>query len=350
MSSLSFDELQRRIVEVAPGLHTAGTFSPRALAAIAKHAGRRHILHSAETGCGASTLLLSHLSAQHTVFALDDGSGSVTSVRRSALLRPNIVTFVEGPTQKTLPRHCFTDRLQLALIDGPHAFPFPEMEYYFLYPHLDTEALLIVDDIHIRSIRNLFQFLRADAMFQLDEVAGTTAFFTRTDAPTFDPLGDGWWEQNYNAKLPVRWAWRQRIARLRRKLATRAGHGAVSIVSPRRGEPVGATGEVAGSADIAEGAYLWVLVHRKGLSGWWPQSGGSVLVEQGHWQVSVNYGGGPDVGHDFEIAALIVGPATHQLWTDWVSRVQQTGEFPPVPLPQARFLFAEAYRTVRKTR
>ncbi len=154
------------------------------------------IRHSVETGSGATTLLFSHLSEHHTVFAADGGSGSIANVRRSPLLRQNVVTFVEGPTQATLPRHRFAESLQLVLIDGPHGYPFPELEYYFLYPHLETGALLILDDIHIPTVHHLFRFLRRDAMFQLDEIVQTTAFFTRTNAPTFDPLGDGWWRQN----------------------------------------------------------------------------------------------------------------------------------------------------------
>ncbi len=130
--------------------------------------GRIH--HSVETGSGASTLLFSHLSEHHTVFALDGGSGSIANIRRSPLLRPNVVTFVEGPTQATLPRHRFTESLQLVLIDGPHGYPFPDLEYYFLYPHLETGALFILDDIHIPTVQNLFRFLRRDAMFELEEV------------------------------------------------------------------------------------------------------------------------------------------------------------------------------------
>src|ERR1051325_9132026 len=197
---MDVDEIRRRIAEVGPGLHTAGTFSPRVFEALAEAAGRLHIRNSVETGSGASTLLFSHLSEHHTVFALDDGSGSRDHVRRSSLLREGVVTFVEGPTQATLPWHHFSDKLQLVLIDGPHGYPFPDLEYYYLYPHLEAGALLIVDDIHIPTVHNLFQFLRRDAMFVLDEVVRTTAFFTRTSAPTFDQFGDGWWQQKYNAR------------------------------------------------------------------------------------------------------------------------------------------------------
>ncbi len=187
------------VARIAPSLHKAGTFSARSLDAIVGHASGP-IAHSAETGSGASTLLFSHLSAHHTVFALDDGTNSIRGVETSPLLRRDVVTFVEGPTQVTLPRHTFTDRLQLVLIDGPHGYPFPDLEYYYLYPHLDPGALLIVDDIHIPTITNLFEFLCADDMFALQEVVETTAFFRRTGSPTFSPTGDGWWEQRYNQR------------------------------------------------------------------------------------------------------------------------------------------------------
>jgi hypothetical protein len=189
------------IIQAAPSLHRAGTFSSRVLEAIARHAAsQRTISCSAETGSGASTLLFSQLSEHHSVFAVDDGTESISAVKASSLLRPGIVTFIEGPTQLTLPAHRFERKLQLALIDGPHAYPFPDLEYYYLYEHLDQEALLIVDDIHIRSISNLFEFLRADDMFELMEVVETTAFFRRTHAPAFPRLGDGWWMQGYNRR------------------------------------------------------------------------------------------------------------------------------------------------------
>ena len=180
------------VIRIAPALHNAGTFSADTFRAIARHASARPIRHSVETGAGASTLLFSHMSPDHVIFAMDVGTNSVPAIESSPLLRREAVTLVEGPTQVTLPRHQFTDPLQLVLIDGPHAYPFPDLEYYYLYPHLERDALLIVDDIHIPTISNMFEFIRADAMFDLQEVVETTAFFRRTDAPTFSPVDDRW--------------------------------------------------------------------------------------------------------------------------------------------------------------
>jgi len=179
----------------------AGSLRPAVLARIAAHGPFRC---SAETGTGKSTLLLSHASEDHTVFTLDDaGQGdSLAAVRTSPLLCGEHISFVVGPSQQTLAAHRFRP-LDLALIDGAHAFPVPQLEYYYLYPHLAAGALLVVDDVHIRSVNDLFRFLRTDAMFTLLEVVDTTAFFRRNDAPAFDPLGDGWWLQRYNdLRLP----------------------------------------------------------------------------------------------------------------------------------------------------
>jgi hypothetical protein len=346
------DEILRSIAEVGPALHNAGTFPPKAFAAIVDAARARSIRHSAETGSGASTLLFSHLSPCHTVFALDNGSGSVENVRRSPLLRQESVAFVEGPTQLTLPRHVFPEKLQLALIDGPHGYPFPDLEYYYLYPHLDQGALLILDDIHIPTVHNLFQFLERDRMFALDRVVHATAFFTRTDAPVFDPLGDGWWEQGYNAKPLARYTWRDRLrqaapAPIRRKTRTRAG-GAVELESPANGATVDATIQVKGTAKLAPDSHLWILARRSDIEGWWPQGGGPAEVIESRWTASATFGTAVDAGYDFEIAAVVVGTATHQLWLDWVARAAGPGPHAPLRLPPRRFVFGEVYRTVTR--
>jgi hypothetical protein len=351
------DEILPAILEIAPGLHGAGTFSARELTAIARHARTREIQCSAETGSGASTLLFSHLSRRHTVFALDGGSGSVAHVRRSPLLGPGAVTFVEGPTHVTLPAHRFQEKLQLVLIDGPHAYPFPDLEYCYLYPHLAPGALLILDDIQIRTVYNLFRFLRRDAMFRLDEVVGATAFFTRTGAPAFDPLRDGWIRQNYNSRPSLRYAWKDRLWNLAPKPARRAwsrlkrmtaGSCHVSILAPASGELVGAAGLVQGIATLPEDGRLWVLVHRRDVEGWWPQGGRPALFEGAKWTVPVRYGNPADAGSEFEIAALIVRQPTHDLWLDWLARLRETRAYPPVHLPPAGFVLGEAHRIVRR--
>ncbi|GAB4188523.1 MAG: hypothetical protein Fur006_29010 [Coleofasciculaceae cyanobacterium] len=197
------DNILTKVLSLPGDWHKDGTLTGAALKAIFKYANQRQILHSVETGCGVSTLLLSHLSQDHKVFALAEGD-SMSAVRSSPLLNKVNVDFIEGPTQQTLPDYKFETKLQLALIDGPHGYPFPDLEYYFIYPQLEENAILILDDIHIPNLYNMFAFLKEDEMFELMEVVGTTAFFCRTNAPLLDPVADGWWLQNYNkSRFPI---------------------------------------------------------------------------------------------------------------------------------------------------
>ena len=159
------------------------------------------------------------------MFARDDrdDGGTLDRVRESELLIPGVVEFIVGATQATLPDYDLPSPLDLVFLDGPHGFPFPHLEYFYFYPRVRTGGLLIVDDVDIPSVRQLYRFLRRDRMWHLNGLMARTAFFTRTSAPMFDPLGDGWPQQRYNqspwrtstswmkahAPDPVRSLWRQ---------------------------------------------------------------------------------------------------------------------------------------------
>jgi len=183
--------------------HHAGTLSTSTIRRL-EELLPSHMTRTAETGCGKSTILFSNLSEAHTAFCLDDREygedSSVLFFEESGLSRVDRVEFVFGPTQKTLPVYDRFATYDAVLIDGPHGFPFPELEYYFLYPHIREGGHLILDDIHIPTIGRMADFLQEDDMFVLEERIGTTALFRRTSAKTFDPFGDGWWTQKYNQR------------------------------------------------------------------------------------------------------------------------------------------------------
>jgi len=192
-------DLIEKIQALPDDWHGVGSVNPNVLRAIARHAQRiGKISNSVETGSGKTTLLFSHLSAQHLVFALDEGD-SISKVRTSPLFNADNVTFIEGLTQVSLPRYSFPHKVQIALIDGPHGYPFPDLEYFYFYPILESGGLLLIDDIKIPTIRRMFEIVRADDMFELIElVDDNTAFFRRTEVPCVSLTSDSWWRQGYN--------------------------------------------------------------------------------------------------------------------------------------------------------
>ena len=193
------DSILKQIRDLPPDWHLSGSVSCRILQAISHHAKKiGTIENSIETGSGKTTLLFSHLSSNHLVFALDGGNKSISAVKQSKLFNPENVSFIEGPTQRTLPITKHENKYDIALIDGPHAYPFPDLEYFFIYPYIETDGLLLLDDIHIPSVRRMFDIIKADDMFRLMEVVDDMAFFQRTDAALFNPYGDNWGGQGYN--------------------------------------------------------------------------------------------------------------------------------------------------------
>lgn len=155
-----------------------------------------------ETGCGKSTILFSCLSEKHIAFTLDDRNEENSSVQyflNSEVSRSDRVEFVFGPTQSTLLAHEFREPIDAALIDGPHGFPFPQLEYWRLYPHIRPGGILIIDDVHIRHIGDMFRFLASEDMWEyVAIVGGSTGILRRTSAPIIFPTGDQWWDQPYN--------------------------------------------------------------------------------------------------------------------------------------------------------
>lgn len=347
------------ILEVSTSLHPGDTLSPKVLQGIVKHVATRPIHYSAETGSGGSTLLLSHLSEQHTVFAIDDANRSISTIRGSLLLNAATTTFVEGPTQTTLPSYRFNHKLQLVLMDGPHAFPFPHLEYYYFYPHLEKDALLILDDIHIRSTNDLFRFLKADDMFALVEVIDRTAFFRRTAAPVFDPLGDGWWLQAYNRNLLFRFIWQESLkgaipAGLRtgiKQLKRAVGETlvraeasevcSVEIDEPAEGARVGTMATIRGRAIVPHGAFLWLFAKRADVQGWWPQGGSSMTLRGREWQNLCKFGEPQDDEHAFEIVIMAVDATVNARLMRWFAEGCRSGWHPPQqqlpdPIPSCR--------------
>jgi SAM-dependent methyltransferase len=158
---------------------------------------------SVETGCGNSTILFSNISRHHKVFALDDQDQEESHVRffmDCPLTDHRSLEFIPGHTQLVLPTYRSHLIYDFVFIDGPHGYPFPELEYFFLYPHIRAGGMLIIDDVNIPTIGRLADFLAEDEMFELVEIVSTTAVFRRTERPLFSPHGDGWWEQRYNRR------------------------------------------------------------------------------------------------------------------------------------------------------
>jgi len=197
------------LIARAAAFHPWDAMAPAALAGILK---RGPFERTAETGSGGSTMVLSHASDGHTAFAIEDDNRTITGLRNQADLHADRVTFVEGETRDTLPAFRFDGELDLVLLDGPHAYPMPQLEFAYLFPKLKTGGWLVLDDIQIPSVYELFQFLRQERGVVLEEVIVRTAFFRRVSAVQHHP--DGWPLQGMNRRTIWKYSWRDRLRRM----------------------------------------------------------------------------------------------------------------------------------------
>lgn len=116
-----------------------------------------------------------------------------TATARGASLTARYSTRPRPASARARPRFSTTSlgaRSTWRSSTGLNAYPFPELEYWALYPHIRPGGMLVVDDIHLPTLANIFAVLRPDRMWKAVEVVDNTAFLRRTDARAIDPYGD----------------------------------------------------------------------------------------------------------------------------------------------------------------
>lgn len=141
----------------------------------------RHVsagLRTLETGCGYSTAAFVAAGAAHTAIA----PAAVEFERLSAWCRGHGLDLsgtrlINGFSERVLPG-LDTGPLDVVLVDGNHAFPFPFIDWYYVQGALRRGGLVLLDDTHCRAVRVLVDFLDGEAgrWKRVDKFDRTVAF------------------------------------------------------------------------------------------------------------------------------------------------------------------------------
>jgi hypothetical protein len=116
-----------------------------------------------ETGSGISTLIFALKVAEH--FAITPNANESMGIRQYAKANQidvSRVRFVNEPSETALPA-IETPPLDLVLIDGKHAFPWPILDWFFTADRLKQGGILILDDTKLWAVQGLVKFLSADS-------------------------------------------------------------------------------------------------------------------------------------------------------------------------------------------
>ena len=133
-----------------------------------------------ETGAGCSTLVFAIRGARHTAITPAQSEIDLITEYASQLEIPlDNVHFVREPSDRYLPS-CPQEELDLVLLDGKHAFPWPTLDWFFTADRLCRDGLMIIDDAHLPSVGMLGDFMKIDPRWQLTrDFAGKTLVFRK---------------------------------------------------------------------------------------------------------------------------------------------------------------------------
>jgi hypothetical protein len=145
---------------------------------------RQHLgpgMRTLETGAGYSTVIFAVSGADHIcVTPAENEKTEILSYLQNFDV-PVRVKFAVGFSETVLPAICPELReLDFVFIDGAHRFPMPVLDFHYAASRLKIGGLLGVDDVHIPSVKVLYDFLAGEEDdWQLVHEVEHTAFFKR---------------------------------------------------------------------------------------------------------------------------------------------------------------------------
>jgi predicted O-methyltransferase YrrM len=132
-----------------------------------------------EIGAGSTTLVFGIQRTEHITVC--PSAAEIARIRQYASdhgIDLSRVSFVVEASEDYLPR-ADVGALDLVLLDGKHAFPWPMLDWFFTAPALRTGGLLLVDDVHLRAVATLVDFLAAETSWEDAGDFGKTRAFRK---------------------------------------------------------------------------------------------------------------------------------------------------------------------------
>ena len=145
-----------------------------------------------ETGGGFSTIVFATQSKKHICVNPDVTSNKlIKSWLQSKGYYSDKLFFVEESSDKGLAMLELGKKIDVALIDGNHSFPFPIIDWHFIDGYLAIGSKLLLDDSQIFSVWIVKEFLLSEPSYQhIDTIGRCTIFEKVKDSRTM-----GWLTQ-----------------------------------------------------------------------------------------------------------------------------------------------------------
>ena len=186
-----------------------------------------------ETGAGASTIVFAARGADHeTVTPSEEEADRILAECARREISTKRLRFRIGSSADVL-RDWPARPLDLALVDGAHAFPYPTLDWWYLAPHLKVGGLMLLDDAYMPPVAAVVDHVRNSKAWRLED---PVSFRTAVARKLADEVPDGEWKgERVAGRMSFRYLPPQRraVAAVRQRVfSTRLGLRAVEVVRP----------------------------------------------------------------------------------------------------------------------
>src|SRR5258706_9500180 len=144
-----------------------------------------------ETGAGASTIVFVARGADHeAVTPSAEEAERITGECDRRGIATEKLRFRIGSSADVL-RTWDARPLDLILVDGAHAFPYPTLDWWFLAPHLKVGGLMLLDDAYMPPVAAVVDHLRGSPAWRLEQ---PVSFRTAAARKLADEIPPGEWK------------------------------------------------------------------------------------------------------------------------------------------------------------
>ena len=140
-----------------------------------------------ETGAGSSTLVFALKGAKH--IAVTPSASEISLIQQYAAqqdISMSNVEFIQKPSEECLP-NLDAEELDMVLLDGKHAFPWPMVDWFYTADKLKQGGLMLIDDTEMKPVNILVDFMKSDPGWEsVKHFSGKTAVFRKVRASIHD--------------------------------------------------------------------------------------------------------------------------------------------------------------------
>ncbi len=192
-----------------------------------------------ETGAGASTMVFAARGAEHEAVTPSQAEADriLAECGRRGISTER-VRFRIGSSADVL-RVWEPRPLDLVLVDGAHAFPYPTIDWWFLAPYLKVGGLMLLDDAYMPPVAAVVDHLRGSPAWRLERAVSFRTAAARKLADEIPP--SEWRGERIGGRTSFRYlppGRRVTASARQRVFSTRLGLKAVELARPLFGRSV----------------------------------------------------------------------------------------------------------------